>query len=43
VTRGGDHVLDVASDRLTGFFRDGFSRAPDRGHRHIGVRCPRDD
>lgn len=42
VTRGGDHVFDVAADRLTGFFRDGFSRNPLRGHRHIGVRCAKD-
>ena len=39
VTRGGDHVFDVAPDRLTGYFRDGFSRNPRRGHRHIGFRC----
>jgi len=42
VTRGGDHVFDVAPDRLTGFFRGGFSRDPARGHRHIGFRCARD-
>ena len=42
VTRGGDHVFDVAADRLTGYFRDGFSRNPGRGHRHIGFRCARD-
>ncbi len=42
VTRGGDHVFDVAADRLAGYFRDGFSRNPLRGHRHIGVRCARD-
>ncbi len=42
VTRGGDHVFDVAADRLTGFFRGGFSRDPDRGHRHIGFRCAKD-
>jgi iron(II)-dependent oxidoreductase len=42
VTRGGDHVFDVAHDRLTGTFRDGFSRDPNRGHRHIGFRCARD-
>ena len=41
VTRGGDHVFDSAPDQLTGFFRGGFSRAPDRGHRHIGFRCAR--
>ncbi|NIR32426.1 MAG: formylglycine-generating enzyme family protein [Gammaproteobacteria bacterium] len=39
VTRGGDHVFDSAPDQLTGFFRGGFSRAADRGHRHIGFRC----
>jgi len=39
VTRGGDHVFDVAPRRLTGYFRDGFSRDPRRGHRHIGFRC----
>jgi formylglycine-generating enzyme required for sulfatase activity len=39
VTRGGDHVFDSAPDRLTTYFRQGFSRAPDRGHRHIGFRC----
>ncbi|MDJ0950388.1 MAG: SUMF1/EgtB/PvdO family nonheme iron enzyme, partial [Alphaproteobacteria bacterium] len=42
VTRGGDHVFDVAPDRLTGYFRDGFSRDPRRGHRHIGFRCAKD-
>lgn len=42
VTRGGDHVFDVAPERLTGIFRDGFSRDPRRGHRHIGFRCARD-
>ncbi len=42
VTRGGDHVFDVAPDRLTGYFRDGFSRDPLRGHRHIGFRCAKD-
>jgi formylglycine-generating enzyme required for sulfatase activity len=39
VTRGGDHVFDSAPDKLTTHFRTGFSRAPDRGHRHIGFRC----
>ncbi|MFQ5937193.1 MAG: formylglycine-generating enzyme family protein, partial [Acidiferrobacterales bacterium] len=39
VTRGGDYVFDTTADRLTTFFRGGFSRAPDRGHRHIGFRC----
>lgn len=39
VTRGGDHVFDSEPDQLTTYFRAGFSRAPDRGHRHIGFRC----
>jgi iron(II)-dependent oxidoreductase len=39
VTRGGDHVFNSAPDELTAYFRTGFSRAPDRGHRHIGFRC----
>jgi iron(II)-dependent oxidoreductase len=42
VTRGGDHVFDLAPDQLTGIFRDGFSRNPSRGHRHIGFRCAKD-
>ena len=42
VTRGGDHVFDVTPARLTGYFRDGFSRNPGRGHRHIGFRCAKD-
>ncbi len=42
VTRGGDHVFDVAPGQLTGIFRDGFSRNPRRGHRHIGFRCAKD-
>jgi iron(II)-dependent oxidoreductase len=42
VTRGGDHVFDTAPDQLTGYFRDGFSRNPRRGHRHIGFRCAKD-
>jgi iron(II)-dependent oxidoreductase len=41
VTRGGDHVYDSAPEKLTGFFRAGFSRAVDAGHRHIGIRCAR--
>ena len=41
VTRGGDYVFDTGPDRLTGFFRGGFSRAPQNGHRHIGFRCAR--
>lgn len=39
VTRGGDYVFDTTADRLTGFFRSGYSRAPKNGHRHIGFRC----
>lgn len=42
VTRGGDYVFDTAPDQLTGYFRDGFSRAPMDGHRHIGLRCAAD-
>ena len=42
VTRGGDHVFDVAHNQLTSTFRDGFSRNPRRGHRHIGFRCAKD-
>lgn len=42
VTRGGDHVFDVAPDQLTAYFREGFSRDPRRGHRHIGFRCAGD-
>ena len=42
VTRGGDHVFDGEPAKLTGFFRDGFSRDPKHGHRHIGFRCARD-
>ena len=41
VTRGGDYVFDIEPDKLTGFFRNGFSRAPQNGHRHIGFRCAR--
>ena len=41
VTRGGDHVFDSAPEQLTTFYRTGFSRAPGRGHRHIGFRCAR--
>ncbi len=41
VTRGGDYVFDTDPDQLTGFFRSGFSRAPQNGHRHIGFRCAR--
>jgi formylglycine-generating enzyme required for sulfatase activity len=39
VTRGGDHVFDSDPAELITSFRSGFSRAPDRGHRHIGFRC----
>jgi len=39
VTRGGDHVFDSSPDTLTTYYRRGFSRAPERGHRHIGFRC----
>ncbi len=42
VTRGGDHTYDIAPEKLTAFFRDGFSRNPLAGHRHIGFRCARD-
>lgn len=41
VTRGGDYVFDAEPDKLTGYFRSGFSRAPASGHRHIGFRCAR--
>ncbi len=41
VTRGGDYVFDTDNDQLTGYFRSGFSRAPQNGHRHIGFRCAR--
>lgn len=39
VTRGGDYVFDSAPEQLTTTFRAGFSRAPEDGHRHIGLRC----
>ncbi len=42
VTRGGDHRFDTSPRRLTATWRDGFSNAPERGHRHIGVRCAAD-
>jgi formylglycine-generating enzyme required for sulfatase activity len=38
VTRGGDHVYTAPED-LRASFRTGFSRAVERGHRHIGFRC----
>ncbi len=41
VTRGGDYLFDNDPDGLTVLHRDGFSNAPDRGHRHIGFRCAR--
>ena len=41
VTRGGDHVFDVAPDQLTGTFRDGFSRNPRKGHRTLASGVPR--
>ncbi len=41
-TRGGDHVFDVEPDKLKTFFRDGFSRNSNAGHRHIGFRCAKD-
>lgn len=41
-TRGGDHVFDVEPDKLKTFFRDGYSRNPNAGHRHIGFRCAKD-
>jgi len=41
-TRGGDYVFDTAPETLTTYFRDGFSRAPTDGHRHIGFRCAAD-
>ena len=42
VTRGGDYRFDTEPDEQTGYFRDGFSRAPERGHRQIGFRCVAD-
>lgn len=38
VTRGGAHVF-FSPDELRTFYRTGFSREFDRGHRHIGFRC----
>ena len=37
ITRGGNHVYSSA-DELRSAYRAGFSREPDRGHRHIGFR-----
>jgi formylglycine-generating enzyme required for sulfatase activity len=42
VTRGGDYRFDTDRELLTVSHRDGFSNAPDRGHRHIGFRCAAD-
>jgi iron(II)-dependent oxidoreductase len=42
VTRGGDYVFDTSPDRLASFYRAGFSRAAEHGHRHIGFRCAAD-
>lgn len=39
VTRGGDYLYDDGASELTATHRDGFSNAPERGHRHIGLRC----
>lgn len=39
ITRGGDYVYDREASKLTVSFRDGFSKAPNDGHRHIGFRC----
>lgn len=43
VTRGGDYVFDTSPEQLTTYFRAGFSRAVEHGHRHIGFRCAADD
>ncbi|MFB6295804.1 MAG: formylglycine-generating enzyme family protein [Halobacteriales archaeon] len=40
VTRGGAHVF-FGPDELRAYYRTGFSREFDRGHRHIGFRCAR--
>jgi gamma-glutamyl hercynylcysteine S-oxide synthase len=39
VTRGGDYLYDAEPETLTVSHRNGFSSAPERGHRHIGFRC----
>jgi iron(II)-dependent oxidoreductase len=39
VTRGGDYIFDAEPGTLTATHRQGFSNAPERGHRHIGFRC----
>ena len=41
VTRGGGHIYADDEDLAT-HARTGFSRLPDRGHRHIGFRCAAD-
>lgn len=38
-TRGGDYVYDRRPGNFSVSFRDGFSNAPQHGHRHIGFRC----
>lgn len=38
-TRGGDYVYDRQPARFSVSFRDGYSNASERGHRHIGFRC----
>ena len=40
VTRGGDAYFSD-DEELESAARTGFSREPDRGHRHIGFRCAR--
>jgi gamma-glutamyl hercynylcysteine S-oxide synthase len=39
VTRGGDYLYDAEPASMTVSHRNGFSNAPERGHRHIGFRC----
>ncbi len=39
VTRGGDYIYDRSPQKLPVSHRNGFSNAPERGHRHIGFRC----
>lgn len=39
VTRGGDYRYDTNPETLSAVHRNGFSNAPERGHRHIGMRC----
>lgn len=38
-TRGGDYVYDRRAAHFRVSFREGFSKAPQDGHRHIGFRC----